>query len=155
MSSGRGLQSPPPCQMHYRPDRFDLKFIMTGDMTISRRVKLIHINIVRYSLAALERSKLTDSASPDINDEELGFPRKTRVNLARLRSSWHPRLEDHIHRIGTLRSPKCCRCHTSVGDVKHFPLYCPTLTKLSRKHSNTTLLDLSTNPLKVSYGGLH
>ena len=145
------LEAPrPPRKMKETPAHYYNKFIPKDDMTIAQRVKLIHTNLVRDSLASLERSKLTNSVPPDINDEELGLPRNVRVDLARLRSGNHPRLEDYLHRIGTLKSPRCRRCHAATGTVEHFLLRCPTLSRLRLHHSITTVLILWTNPLKAA-----
>ena len=114
----------PPRNMKETPASFYKKFIPRENLTVQQKVKKIHTDVVRDSLAALERSKLTDTVPPDINPEEIGMPRKLRVDLARLRSGWHPKLENYIHRIGRLRTPQCRR---SYRDWRR-PTLSPTLS---------------------------
>ena len=112
-------------------------------------MKKIHTDVVRDSLAALEKFKLTDTVPVDINPEEIGISRKLRVDLARLRSGWHPKLENYLHRIGRLRTPQCRRCHTGTGDVQHFLLHCPILTTYRQANNIQSLEDLWTKPVEA------
>ena len=140
----------PPRLMKQTPAHFYNKFIPQDDtLTVPQKLKRIHTNITRDSIAALERSKLTDSVPPDINEEEKSLPRKLRIDLARLRSGWHPRLENYLHRINKLRTPECRRCHRGTGDVHHFLLQCPSLVAHRRTANIRSVYDLWTNPVAV------
>ena len=113
-------------------------------------MKKIHTNIVGEAKKALGVSKLTKKIPPDICGEEEELPRKYRVDLARLRSGWHPKLENYLHRVGKLRTPQCRRCQRGTGDVKHFLLQCPRLSTVRRDNPITNLDDPWMTPLAAA-----
>ena len=145
----------PPRNMRETPSRYYRKWLPNQMPTDNKGVrelrKEIHTTIARDSIASLESSKLLDAVPPDIDAKETSLPRKSRVDLARLRTGWHPQLGSYKARTGRAQDPICTRCSQNEADtVPHYLLRCPSFSTIRNNLSITSLSQLWTDTDRIA-----
>ena len=93
------------------------------DPVASRRQ--IHTRAVQRSIAARGANRVLGTQAPDVSDDEIDLPRKTRRTLAQLRSGECIALNSYKHKIGVADTPLCPCCRSEEHTTGHI-FRCPS-----------------------------
>ncbi|KAI5732608.1 hypothetical protein M8J76_002264 [Diaphorina citri] len=113
--------------------------VVKGNIVIIKRNIVVILNSdISTPYKAVENftpNRVLNQQPPEVSNEELRLPRKTRSTLAQLRSGWSKILNAYLHRINNEVENKCPDCQQSPHDVHH-------LFTCSAHPTNLTPIDL-------------
>ncbi|KAI5747005.1 uncharacterized protein LOC108253371 [Diaphorina citri] len=106
-------------------------------------LRTIHLNAIDKAVENFTPNRVLNQQPPEVSNEELRLPRKTRSTLAQLRSGWSKILNAYLHSINNEVENKCPDCQQSPHDVHH-------LFTCSAHPTNLTPIDLWVHPREVA-----